>query len=319
MYLIKRNKIYYLCVSNNKRLSTKTTNKKLALKILKKYKPLSLPEEKKSITLNWENFSNEITDFLITNNFCDSTICIYKNVIKNLKLLFPNPENINPEIYKSVRLEKVKPITINIELKTMKAIYNKAIYLNLLKNNPVKNVPNIICKQTHNKVFSSEQINLIIQKSEGLFKDCILFTLNTGLRKGELINLRWIDVSEDEIIIKNSINYRVKSDRVRIIKLNDISKKIINKQEKYCEFVFGYIKSDFLSRKLKRLCERLEIPYLHWHNLRHTFITHLINSGCNIFDVMRIAGHSQISTTMQYYRQKDIIPPEFFPVILYQA
>jgi integrase len=67
--------------------------------------------------------------------------------------------------------------------------------------------------------------------------------------------------------------------------------------------IFGV--STNVKRSFDTACKKAEIEDLHFHDLRHTFCTRLIEKGVPVGFVARVAGHSRITTTYRYINQTE--------------
>jgi integrase len=107
------------------------------------------------------------------------------------------------EKYKSDRSKSVSPRTVNIEVKTAKAMLKKAVEWKLLKNNPVASVR--LLKQTSSKVtrfLTQEEITALLKAATDTYRPIILTFLKTGLRLNELVNLEWTDIDFNNAQVK---------------------------------------------------------------------------------------------------------------------
>ena len=159
-----------------------------------------------------------------------------------------------------------------------------------------------------------EFIKLIIEKAaEPVMKDIIMYGYMTGSRRNEIVNQTWenIDFGRMMITIGNNESFLTKSKKNRIIPISTAladmlrqkfyKEQIINK----LEYVFRYqdrkVKSDHVTKYFKRIIERYGFDKkITFHSLRHSFITNLILAGTDINTVKELAGHNNISTTIQY-------------------
>jgi integrase len=143
-----------------------------------------------------------------------------------------------------------------------------------------------------------------------------LLALNTGLRRGELGALSWrqVDFTQNQIQIQKSrdqfgINENTKTNRKRVVPINSFIKNFLlelkgNQPES--ELVF---KNDLnsptdlhhLYRSFRLLQEKCGITnIIRFHDLRHTFASHFMMNGGNIYDLQKILGHSKLSMTEKY-------------------
>ena len=155
-------------------------------------------------------------------------------------------------------------------------------------------------------------------------KTFAMIALNTGMRRGEIIALRWKDIDFREKIIHVSSNALVKEGKtevdaevktpaaIRNIPLPEALEKWLLQQKplSHSQFVVAMenhqalTKSSF--RSMWRLVER-ELPNKHLtaHSLRHTYITRLFEAGLDIKEVQYLAGHSTVDMTLRVYTHYD--------------
>lgn len=269
------------------------------------------------------SLKHEILKFTAV-NYTKSTNQIYFNTFKNfISILGDRPiHRISAkdiENYKTLRSKRVNKTTCNIEIRTIKAIFNQAIAWNMLSANPANSIKQFKIEESEILSFTPEEVLIILNSiGDKNFRDLVIFTLNTGLRVSEVINLQWKDISlaQKVITIRNKEGFKTKSGRIRKIPLNESLVQLVNQLTKDSKGIFKFFKPDeyvfvnkrknrfersFISRKFKEALRAHSFPEkYHFHCLRHTFITELIKRGVNINFVKEIAGHSDIKTTMNY-------------------
>ena len=156
------------------------------------------------------------------------------------------------------------------------------------------------------------------------------FVLQTGLRTGELIGLKWedIDFENRTIKIQRTMEYRYKVGEWRVgppksksgyrtIPLTDEAIRILENQRaknrslkvtpiEWKDTVFlcrkgTPVKNSTYDTGLFKYCDRVGIPHFSMHVLRHTFATRCIEGGLKPKTLQKILGHSNIGITMNLY------------------
>ena len=155
----------------------------------------------------------------------------------------------------------------------------------------------------------------------------IYISLNTGLRIGEICALKWsdINVTEGTIIVQRTIEriYVVEGEKkhtqlvintpktvnsCREIPMSKELLAMVKPMKKVVNGDFYVLTNDDKPTEPRtyrnyynRLMEKLDIPKLKYHGLRHSFATRCIEAGCDYKTVSVLLGHSNISTTLNLY------------------
>ncbi len=195
------------------------------------------------------------------------------------------------EEYKQERGKAVKPSTVNIELKVLRALYNFAIQCKCARENPLSKVDFFRGVEKKPRFLQKEEIKELLDNSNGLYP--VLYTfLKTGLRKSELINLRWedIDFERKYIRVESKEDWRTKTGNTREIPIGDDLVEILNKLPRTSDYVFlnsnGRKYGFHLTERVKRLARGIGISDVTVHALRHTFISHLVMNGVDLVSVV---------------------------------
>mgnify|MGYP000596133643 CR=1 FL=1 len=155
----------------------------------------------------------------------------------------------------------------------------------------------------------------------------IYISLSTGLRIGEICALKWSDINvTDGILTVNRtieriyiiegekkhtelvINTPKTKNSCREIPMNKELLGMLKPLKKVVNDDYYILTNDERPTEprtyrnyYKRLMEKLDIPKLKYHGLRHSFATRCIEVGCDYKTVSVLLGHSNISTTLNLY------------------
>lgn len=145
----------------------------------------------------------------------------------------------------------------------------------------------------------------ITAKDEGKrrkhLRPLIIAALDTAARRGELFKLRWCDVDlEEDVIYIRATN--TKTERPRIIPISPrVKSELIAMRGQGASseaLVFGV--TDSVKIAFRSLCESAGVEGFRFHDLRHTAITRMIAAGVPSAEVMKVSGHTQVSTFLRY-------------------
>ncbi|MCH8056100.1 MAG: site-specific integrase, partial [Deltaproteobacteria bacterium] len=132
----------------------------------------------------------------------------------------------------------------------------------------------------------------------------VTLALNTGMRQGELLKLRWEEVNWDT----NSLTFKQpKTLRVKTIPLNEAAKEVITwcDEHRYGDYVLMHhwgepFQRSTVNKAFKLALKEAGITDCRWNDMRHSFASHLVMAGVDLPTVSELMGHSKITMTMRY-------------------
>ena len=316
MFLSKRNGIYYVWYVDDagckKKVSTRSGRMSEALSFLQTFKNGKAPQKYPRIALS--EFQAQLLSYVRT-NYAATTLPIYRRSLNHLAtiagdipLSFLSPLHFHR--YKTHRLKTVSPVMVNIELRTLKAAMNTAARWRLLDRSPFERLSLASVPEQIPLHFTREDFQKLVSViKERWIKEVLIFAALTGMRQGEILSLRWgqVDLSRRTVTVQSNATFRTKHGKTRIVPLNNALVTMLSAKqpESADEFVFTHnnkpIYRNFLIRKLKRYVRMLGLDdRLHFHSLRHTFATWLVQDGVSLYEVQKLLGHSSIAVTQVY-------------------
>lgn len=220
------------------------------------------------------------------------------------------------ESYKRARLKiptvrgSERSITsVNRELELLRAILNFAQRQDWISKNPFNSGASLISKadETHReRVMTFEEEDRLLMACEvdsrRHLRPILIAAVDTGMRRGELLKLRWrnVDFTARSIEIEA---FNTKTARARAVamtsRLESELKQLCQNAPKDPEgLVFG-IKDNF-KNGFAAACKAAGIENLRFHDLRHTAITRMIEAGMQPAEVMRVSGHTTPAMLWRY-------------------
>ena len=314
--LFKRsNGFYYILFEEEGGRRWKSTGCSLksdALSALTKFEQLLKTKPK---TVRLSQFAKEYLEFANV-NYAKPTVDIAKIALGHLKAVAGDcllstltPRHLDR--YKGKRLnEAVSPVTVNVELRALRSILNVALRWKLIDADPFAGVQLMKVPDMPPVFLTKEDF----QKLGNVVKDTwlrevIVFAVLTGMRRGEIVNLRWqdIDLKRKVIFIQSSPMFSTKQGKCRTIPIGDacyrllVTKSNQSSSEHVFTFQGGKIAESWLSHRFKHYVRVAGLPErLHFHSLRHTFASWLVQDGVSLFEVQKLLGHSSSEMTMIY-------------------
>jgi integrase len=152
------------------------------------------------------------------------------------------------------------------------------------------------------RYLEKEEIPRLINNCCEYLKGIVIIAVNTGMRRGEIFNIKWqdIDLNNGIIYIRNS-----KSGEKREIPINEAVKRAFINIRKHPDssYVFyklgGNPRRDIRKTFLQAL-KKSGIVGFRFHDLRHTFASQLVMSGVDLNTVRELLGHKTIQMTLRY-------------------
>lgn len=314
-FLFRRsNGVYYIAYDVDGKRKWKSTSERRKSEAVKVLVRLELGVQPQTHRVLLSRFIEEFLSSA-TASYSAGTIGIYKQALTRFLAVTGDrwvysvtAKHI--DLYKVARLKTLSPVTLNIELRTLRAAFNTALRWKLLTENPFRNVPLIRIPDQQPLHLTQEDFRKLLSViTEGWFKDLITVAVYTGLRRGELLNLQWKDVNFERkiICIQSSSDFRTKFGKRRIVPMNADVEKILRgrRQAARLEYVFARcgrrLLDSSVTHKFKAAVRKAGLnPDLHLHSLRHTFATWLVQNRISIYEVQKLLGHSSLKITEVY-------------------
>lgn len=260
---------------------------------------------------------------LIDKKYSNDTIHSYQNDLEKFCIFFRNKslENINKQdicnYLKFLENENLNSKSIAHNISVLRSFYKFLIISKKTENNPMvfielpklpKTLPNVLSIDEVDKLLNID----VKDKYSARNKAMLELMYSSGLRISELINLKVVDVSLDEALVK----IFGKGSKERLVPIGDCALNSIKKyiviyrpeliKKQSSDYLFLSSRGSKMSRQaffkiIKQIASENNIKTeISPHTLRHSFATHMLNYGADLRSIQELLGHSDISTTQIY-------------------
>ena len=318
MYLSKRNGIYYVFYRqpNGKKTckSTKKTKKKDAFRYLTTFKK-HLEEQKdgpKFTLSEYETLFLRRTDHAKTMKSLKHDKASFRHFRNFLGKDMPIREITVPIVHDFVGTTFAKSKHVStLYHRHLKAAFNRAVEWEYLDQNPFNKVKVPRIPKNDPIFISKDEFDLIVSKEpRDIFKLTFELAFYTGMRLSEITHLDWgqVNLNEKYVEVLNTDLFTTKSKRSRKIYLTDylierleIFRLQNNKGYVFQKYYGERYSGTYVSKSFKRALRQTDLNQkIHFHTLRHSFASNLVQRGANLYSIKELMGHSSISVTEQY-------------------
>jgi integrase/recombinase XerC len=252
----------------------------------------------------------EFARFLNNNNF----------IKRQDEIIDVEPENIR-EYLSHLYRQKVKKVTVNRKVSSLRAFYKYVLRTGKIKNNPAELIQTLKTEKYMPTFLSVDEtfqlLNAHADHSVSGLRDHAMLELfySSGLRLSELAGLNVTDFDFSQMLVK----LRGKGKKERIVPvgkpalqaIEDYIKKTAEVRKKYENNIFKnplFLNARgerITARSIARIVDASTVKSgigrkISPHALRHSFATHLLNAGADLRSIQELLGHESLSTTQKY-------------------
>lgn len=274
------------------------------------------------------------------------TIAFYSDTVKNISAYFSGYtlQKISAtDIQKFIiwlRTNKgYTPQYVHHHYRTLNMIFAYAVKQELIIKNPMDKVDKPKLPRNRVDALSENDAKAFFNALETCPLDfrCLLhLMITTGIRRGECIGLKWNDIDQTRSLlrIERNVTYTPQSGLVvstpktaaslRVVPIMGSTALLLEqlKEQRKQEHQNTDIDNSFIfpgeadifsprdpnavTRRVKRFMTAHNLPDMSPHDLRHSCATLLLNSGADVKSIQEILGHTNASTTLNFYVKSDI-------------
>lgn len=310
MRVYKRGTIYYIDYSVNGRRVREAVgeNRKMAFDALGK-KRAAIREGKhfdieKNEKIRFSDFADEYLKIHSSNNRSYHKDELNAKMLKSLlgdKYLH-EITSMDVERFKAERATTVSVATTNRGLALLKSMFNRAIEWRKVKENPCRSVK--LFKENNQilRYLEGEEIRKLISNCDGYLKGIVTTALFTGMRKNEILSLKWGECDFTRQIIR-IIN--TKNKETRSIPMHDLVRDTLIAIPKHPDSPYIFYKNNgepFINvrKSFDKLLKACRIDKFRFHDMRHTYASQLAMSGVDLNTIRELLGHKSLQMTLRY-------------------
>ncbi len=197
--------------------------------------------------------------------------------------------------------------TINREVETLRRLLNKAIEWGMLERNPASRLKPLPEPQGRTRFLTLDEAKRLLEASSRHLRPIIICALETGMRRGEILGLRWADVDMRTRTIylghtKNGESRQVPVSSRLFAVLSNLPRRLGTDHVFTGEPKIGKVGNPFhdVRTSFENACRRAGIEGFRFHDLRHTAASHMAMAGVPLRTIGEVLGHRTAAMTERY-------------------
>ena len=265
-----------------------------------------IPRESKKVS--FETLTNVYLKYSETNKKSykqdKSRVAIIKEYFKGTKYIKDIKAN-DIEQFKMFLLSNSRSkTTVNRYLEILSKMFTMAVDNEWLIKNPIKKDMRFPIKNYTVRYLKEDEEQRLFANCPEFFKPILVVALQTGLRKTNIIKLRWSNINLEFRLLEITEN---KGNKHIKIYMNDILYELFQNLPRIDEefvFINPHTNKTYSNTGFKniwtKIKDKAEVENFRFHDLRHTVGTRLAKANVPVPVIREILAHSEIKTTMRY-------------------
>lgn len=217
--------------------------------------------------------------------------------------------------WREENMERLKRATINRRVAALQALFSwgakegfcvTALKLPKLAQSDSKVVTRFLAEGERARLMD-ELAARETRSGRDYLRPAVILSLNTGIRKGTLLGLRWDDVDFASRTLRLRAEI-MKAGREAVVPLNDAALRALSEWRAYCGGAGGWYifpsetgaRRNDTSKAFMRVLDKAGIKNFTWHCLRHDFASQLAMKGVPMHIIQKLMCHGSLSMTQRY-------------------
>ena len=217
----------------------------------------------------------------------------------HLPLRLKDISRANVAAFVAARSETVSPGSVQKEVATLKHALRLAVEWELIHSNPADRVRLPRLPEGRTRYLSPTELKSALQAAPEWMRAPIALAAFTGMRRGEILSLRWKDI---DLALRRIYLHETKNGSLRVLALNELAGGVLSSltQGAAADLVFPEVDGPRLSVYTRRLFASIGIEDASFHSLRHTAASWLVMQGADLYTVGQVLGHRTPRMTQRY-------------------
>lgn len=197
----------------------------------------------------------------------------------------------------------VRPATVNRELVFLSGVFSEAERRGYVERNPVRGIAHLPERNDKLRWLTVEEEGKLLAYCPAFLRPIVLLAIHTGMRRGEILNLKRVDLNFTDGLIRVA---DTKNHKARYIPMNAKAREILEQTPEVLGVPFVFVNPDTGDRYVDtthaflRACRRAGITGLRFHDLRHTFASRLAQAGVPLNNIRELMGHGSMQMVLRY-------------------
>jgi integrase len=204
--------------------------------------------------------------------------------------------------------KRTTPATVNRELAALKAMFRQAVAWGHLQASPASGISALKEAPNPPRLLTSAEVARLLVETPDHLRAAVGCCVYAGLRKMEVLRLRWqdVDLKEEVLTVVSRHGATTKNHETRRVPLNAPLAKLLRQHPRRLGVQYVFPTSDgkqplsHLKSSLVAAATRAGIDHISTHQLRHAFVSHALMAGIDPRTVQQWVGHKDLRTTLRY-------------------
>jgi integrase len=195
--------------------------------------------------------------------------------------------------------QKASPYSVRKELVFLTHMFRLAVEWEIIPVNPAIGLKAPKLPPGRVRYLQPTELKALLEVCKSGLREIVAIAVSTGMRRGEIIGLRFLDV---DMVNRRILLPQTKNGDSRVVYLNDIAMMVLNSVTHGLpgDLIFSSWTAPQVTQEFGRVVRKLKIENFRFHDLRHTAASWMRMAGADIHTVAELLGHRNLATARRY-------------------